>query len=264
MILSDIPVEKVNVSAYSVPTDAPEGDGTFRWDSTTLIVCEIHADNQVGLGYTYGNQATASVADQLANKCLLHRPALDVPSLYESMLRQVRNDGSRGIASMALSALDAEIEAVDERNASRRIPIADFHVLPGDTPHIETTLRDGEMITAVTLPPAPPGRHAYRKVRDRASYEFALVSVALVIDTQDGRITSARVALGGVAPKPWRSAGAEAALLGEPATTTGFRAAADRALAGATPRGHNDFKIDLAKRTLIRTLIDTAEQAEGA
>jgi len=166
--------------------------------------------------------------------------------------------------AVALSALDAEIEAVDERNASRRIPIADFHVLPGDTPHIETTLRDGEMITAVTLPPAPPGRHAYRKVRDRASYEFALVSVALVIDTQDGRITSARVALGGVAPKPWRSAGAEAALLGEPATTTGFRAAADRALAGATPRGHNDFKIDLAKRTLIRTLIDTAEQAEGA
>jgi len=109
MTLSDIPVEKVNVSAYSVPTDAPEGDGTFRWDSTTLIVCEMHADNQVGLGYTYGNQATASVADQLANKCLLHRPALDVPSLYESMLRQVRNDGSRGITSMALSALDVAL-----------------------------------------------------------------------------------------------------------------------------------------------------------
>jgi xanthine dehydrogenase YagS FAD-binding subunit len=164
--------------------------------------------------------------------------------------------------AVALSALDAEIEIVGQGNALRRIPIADFHVLPGDTPHIETTLRDGEMITAVTLPPAPPGRQAYRTVRDRASSEFALVSVALVIDTQDGTITSARVALGGVAAKPWRCAGAEAALLGAPATTARFRAAADAALDGATPRGDNDFKIDLAKRTLVRTLIDTTGQAE--
>jgi xanthine dehydrogenase YagS FAD-binding subunit len=166
--------------------------------------------------------------------------------------------------AVALSALDAEIEVAGQGNASRRIPIADFHVLPGDTPHIETTLRHGEMITAVTLPPAPPGRQAYRKVRDRASYEFALVSVALVIGTQDGTITSARVALGGVAAKPWRCAGAEAALLGESATIARFLAAADAALAGATPRGDNDFKIDLAKRTLVRTLIDTTGQAEEA
>ena len=164
--------------------------------------------------------------------------------------------------AVALAALDAEIEVAGEGNTSRRILIADLHALPGDTPHIETTLRDGEMITAVILGPAPSGRHAYRKVRDRASYEFALVSVALVIDTQDDTITSVRVALGGVAPKPWRSAEAEAALVGQPATTAQFRAAADAALAGAIPRGHNDFKIELAKRTLVRTLADATEQTE--
>lgn len=109
MTPSDISVGKVGVAAYTIPTDAPEGDGTFRWESTTLIVCEIHAANQVGLGYTYGNKATACVADELAGKCLLHRSALDIPSLYASMRQQVRNDGSRGIASMAISALDVAL-----------------------------------------------------------------------------------------------------------------------------------------------------------
>ncbi|MBB6143073.1 L-alanine-DL-glutamate epimerase-like enolase superfamily enzyme [Silvibacterium bohemicum] len=106
MTASDISVGKVDVSAYTIPTDAPEGDGTLRWDSTTLILCEIHAAGKVGLGYTYGNQATAFMADHLAGKCLLHRTALDIPALHAAMFRQVRNDGSRGIASMAISALD--------------------------------------------------------------------------------------------------------------------------------------------------------------
>ena len=166
--------------------------------------------------------------------------------------------------AVALAALDAQIEVVGEGHTSRHIPIAAFYVLPGDTPHIETTLRAGEMITAVILPPPPRGRHAYRKVRDRASYEFALVSVALIVDQQHGTITSVRVALGGVAPKPWRSAEAEAALIGQPATTAQFRAAAEAALAGATPRGHNDFKIELAKRTLVRTLTDATEHRQDA
>src|SRR6266576_5978889 len=109
MKLPDISVRKVDVSAYTIPTDADEGDGTLRWDSTTLIVCEIHAASQIGLGYTYGNKATASVADQLAAKCLLHRSALDIPGLHASMLYQIRNDGSRGIASMAISALDVAL-----------------------------------------------------------------------------------------------------------------------------------------------------------
>jgi L-alanine-DL-glutamate epimerase-like enolase superfamily enzyme len=106
MELSDTPVEKVDVSAYTIPADAPEGDGTLRWDSTTLIVCEVRAADQAGLGYTYGDKATAIVPDHLAEKCLLHHAALDVPGLHASMLVQVRNDGSRGIASMAISALD--------------------------------------------------------------------------------------------------------------------------------------------------------------
>lgn len=106
---SDISVGKVDVSAYTIPTDAPEGDGTLRWDSTTLIICEIHAAGEVGFGYSYGNQATAFVADYLAGRCLLHRSPLDIPGLHKSMLQQVRNDGSRGIASMAISALDVAL-----------------------------------------------------------------------------------------------------------------------------------------------------------
>jgi L-alanine-DL-glutamate epimerase-like enolase superfamily enzyme len=109
MTASDISVEKVNVSAYTIPTDAPEGDGTLRWDSTTLIICEIHAAAEAGLGYSYGNQATALVADNLAHKCLLRRAALDIPALHATMLREARNDGSHGIASMAISALDAAL-----------------------------------------------------------------------------------------------------------------------------------------------------------
>lgn len=103
---SEISIEKVDVSAYTIPTDAPEGDGTLRWDSTTLIVCELRAADQVGLGYTYGSRPTAAVADHLAEKCLLHQPAFDIPRLHASMLAQIRNDGNRGIASMAVSALD--------------------------------------------------------------------------------------------------------------------------------------------------------------
>ncbi|MBT9330849.1 enolase C-terminal domain-like protein [Paracidobacterium acidisoli] len=102
-------VEKVEVSAYTIPTDAPEGDGTLQWDSTTLIVSEIHAANHIGLGYTYGSKATAWIADHLAGKCLLHKPALDIPGLHASMVAQVRNDGSRGIASMGISALDVAL-----------------------------------------------------------------------------------------------------------------------------------------------------------
>jgi xanthine dehydrogenase YagS FAD-binding subunit len=164
--------------------------------------------------------------------------------------------------AVALAALDAEIELRGRGNTSRRVSIGDLHLLPGDTPHIETALQADELITAVILGPAPPGRHVYRKVRDRASYEFALVSVALVLETHDGTITSARVALGGVAPKPWRSAEAEAELAGQPATLERYQAAADAALAGAMGRGHNDFKIELAKRTLVQTLADATDEPE--
>jgi xanthine dehydrogenase YagS FAD-binding subunit len=160
--------------------------------------------------------------------------------------------------AVAMTALEAQIELLGADKA-RRVAIGDFHRLPGDTPHIETVLGPGEMITGVVLPPPPPGRQVYRKVRDRASYAFALVSVAAIVAIDEGRITAARVAFGGVAHKPWRSVEAEAALAGRPATMVTFRAAAEAAMAQAVGRGHNGFKIELAKRTLYRTLAQTAQ-----
>jgi xanthine dehydrogenase YagS FAD-binding subunit len=163
--------------------------------------------------------------------------------------------------AVALAALDAKIELLGAGGATRTVAIGDFHRLPGDTPHIETVLEPGEMITAVILPLQPPGRQLYRKVRDRASYEFALVSVAVIVAAERGTITAARVAFGGVAHKPWRSPEAEAALAGGSAAMATYRAAADAALKDAVGRGHNDFKIELAKRTLCRTLAHATQEA---
>ncbi|MGV9252317.1 FAD binding domain-containing protein [Streptomyces sp. NPDC003697] len=163
--------------------------------------------------------------------------------------------------AVAMTALDAEIELLDADETVRGVVITDFYRLPGDTPHIETVLRPGEMITGVVLPPPPPGRQLYRKVRDRASYEFALVSVAAVVSADQGAISEARVAFGAVAHKPWRSVEAEAALAGRPATMATYRAAADAAMHDAAGRGHNDFKIELAKRTLCRTLAQAAQSS---
>jgi xanthine dehydrogenase YagS FAD-binding subunit len=165
--------------------------------------------------------------------------------------------------AVAMSALEAQIELLAPDQSTRCVAIDDFYRLPGSTPHIDTVLQPGELITAVLLPSPPPGGQRYRKVRDRASYEFALVSVAAVIATDRETITAARVAFGGVAHKPWRSIDAEAALRGRPATLTTYEAAADVAMRSAVGRGHNDFKILLAKRTLCRTLADAAQIAAG-
>ncbi|HEY2815894.1 MAG TPA: xanthine dehydrogenase family protein subunit M [Casimicrobiaceae bacterium] len=161
--------------------------------------------------------------------------------------------------AVAFAALNAQIELLSPNGAVRIVAIGDFHVLPGQTPHVETILAPGEMITAVVLPVAPQGRQLYRKVRDRASYAFALVSVAAIVATERGTITEARVAFGGIAPKPWRSNEAEAALVGRPAAMPTYRDAADAAMEAAKGRGHNDFKIELAKRTLCSTLARAAE-----
>ncbi|WP_405407581.1 FAD binding domain-containing protein [Streptomyces decoyicus] len=163
--------------------------------------------------------------------------------------------------AVAMTALDAEIELLDADGSVRRVVITDFYRLPGETPDIETVLRTGEMITGVILPPPPPGRQIYRKVRDRASYEFALVSVAAVVSTDQGTVSAARVAFGGVAHKPWRSVEAEAALTGRPATSATYRDVAEAALRDAVGQGDNDFKIELAKRTLCRTLAQAARSS---
>jgi len=133
--------------------------------------------------------------------------------------------------------------------------LVDFHVLPGETPHIETVLETGELITAITLPPGLTGCSIYRKVRDRASYAFALISVAAVLDVQDGVVKEARIALGGVAHKPWRANAAEAALKDGPATEAAFRAAAQTELVSAQGLRDNAFKIELAQRVITDTLV---------
>ncbi|KQV65150.1 xanthine dehydrogenase family protein subunit M [Rhizobium sp. Root1220] len=142
--------------------------------------------------------------------------------------------------AIAMRALDATVETVSADGSGRSIPIADFHRLPGETPHLETVLDRGEFITAVLLPPPIGGKHIYRKVRDRASYAFAVISIGAVIQP-DG---TGRVAVGGVAPKPWRVEAAEAEL------PKGARDAARGILAGARPTEQNRFKVDLVARTL--------------
>jgi len=163
--------------------------------------------------------------------------------------------------AVAMRVLDAKVETVSATGARRVIPIADFHRLPGNTPHIETSLQPGELITSVTLPAPVGGRHVYRKVRDRASYAFAVVSVAAIVDAADGRVRSARMAFGGLAHKPWRVEAAESALAGSTlgdASGAAFNAAADGVLAGARGYGHNDFKIPLVRRTLQAALNEAA------
>ncbi len=163
-----------------------------------------------------------------------------------------------GDMPVAMAALDAVVRTRRRNGAERTIPLADFHVSYGDDPARETVLEHGELITAVELPAVPwLARSTYLKVRDRASYEFALASAAVALDLEGGRggrIRSARVALGGVATKPWRSREAEQALTGAKADEAVFRSAADAALQGARPQKHNGFKIELAKRTLVRAL----------
>ena len=155
---------------------------------------------------------------------------------------------------IALAALDATVQ-IQGTKGTRTIAFGDFHLLPGSTPHRETVLEPGDLITHITLPPPTSGsKHLYLKLRDRASYEFALASAAVVLTISSGKISRARIALGGVGTKPWRSTEAEAALTGKPANDTTFRQAAEAALRSAKPQSENGFKIELAKRCLTHAL----------
>ena len=160
---------------------------------------------------------------------------------------------------VAMAALEAEVE-VTGPDGARSIAFADFHRLPGDTPQIDNNLAPGELITGVTLPKESYSRHySYLKIRDRLSYAFALVSVAAALRIEDGRIAEARVALGGVAHKPWRLPEMEAGLAGRRPDAGAFGDFADRLLQGAQGRGDNDFKIELARRAVVRALTQAAQ-----
>jgi xanthine dehydrogenase YagS FAD-binding subunit len=160
--------------------------------------------------------------------------------------------------AVAMRVLDAQVETVSGQGSGRVIPIADFHRLPGTSPERDTRLKADEFITSVTLPPPPPGRQLYRKVRDRASYAFALVSVAAIVDAEGGEIRHARFAFGGLAHKPWRVEKAESDLVGETASKAAFDGAGDAVLIGAQGYGHNDFKISLTQRVLSGVLTEAS------
>ena len=164
-----------------------------------------------------------------------------------------------GDLAVALTALDAVLTLENAKGKQRRVPVTEFYLLPGKTPQRETVLEPGELIVALTIPTAAHARHStYLKVRERSSYAYALASAAVGLDVQAGTIRSARVALGGVGTKPWRSPEAEKVLTGAPATETTFRAAAVAALRGAQPRAENRFKVELAQNTLVQALLKVA------
>jgi xanthine dehydrogenase YagS FAD-binding subunit len=282
------PAHLVDISRLPVKRIEELADGTLQIGAQ-VTNSDLAADARVRARYPALSQALlAGASGQLRNKAsvggnLLQRTRC--PYFYDTAAScNKRNPGSGcdaigGINRMhailgasdaciathpsdmavAMTALEAQIELLGADQTTRRVAIAEFHRLPGDTPHIETALRPGEMITGVMLPPPPPGRQIYRKVRDRASYAFALVSVAAIVATERGTITAARVAFGGVAHKPWRSVEAEIALTDRPATMDTYWAAAEVAMKDAVGRGHNNFKIELAKRTLCRTLASAAQ-----
>jgi len=155
---------------------------------------------------------------------------------------------------IALAALEATVQ-IQGTKGNRTVAFGEFHLLPGSTPHRETVLEPGDLITHITLPPPTSGsKHLYLKLRDRASYEFALASAAVVLSISNGKISRARLALGGVGTKPWRVPEAEAALVGKSANDATFRQAAEAALQGAKPQSENRFKIELAKRCLTHAL----------
>jgi xanthine dehydrogenase YagS FAD-binding subunit len=164
---------------------------------------------------------------------------------------------------VALAALDAVVR-VEGAGGPRQIPMTEFHRLPGDTPEVDTNLKPDELIVAVDLPSSSfAKRSGYLKVRDRAQYAFALVSVAAALDIKNGRIDAARLALGGVAHKPWRALDAEKVLTGASPNAQTFKAAAAAAVGGAAPQKHNAFKIELARRAVVRILNEVAQGRAG-
>jgi len=269
----ETPAHLVDVNALGLDAIEPTPDGGLRVGALVRNT-DLAADARVRRDYAVLSRALlAGASGQLRNKAttagnLLQRTRC--PYFYDTnqacnkrqpgsgcsaqggSSRQLAVIGTSpaciatypGDMAVALRVLDATVETVRADGHARTIPIADFHRLPGNQPQVDTTLEAGELITAVTLPRPPGGTHVYRKVRDRASYAFALVSVAAVVQP-DG---SGRVALGGVAHKPWRDTAAEAEL------PRGAKAVTDRLLAGAQPTADNEFKLALAGRTLAAAL----------
>lgn len=274
----ETPTHLIDVNGLALDTIAPTDDGGLRIGALVRNT-DLAADERVRRDYAVLSRALlAGASGQLRNQAttagnLLQRTRC--PYFYDTAQacnKRLPGSGcgaldgySRQLAVIggsaqciathpsdmvvAMRVLDAVIETVAPDGETRRIALDDFYLAPGTTPQRETVLRPGELITAVVLPPPLGGRHVYRKVRDRASYAFALVSVAAVVQ-RDG---SGRVAIGGVAHKPWRSDAADAEI------PRGAKAVAARLFDGATPTDDNRFKLTLAERTIAAALVDTEE-----
>ena len=281
----EAPAHLIDINRLGLDQIEPTADGGLRIGAMVRNA-ELAADPRVRKNYAVLSRALLSGASgQLRNKAttggnLLQRTRCDyfydtarpcnkrTPGTGCSALQgynrmhAVLGTSEQCIAvhpsdmAVAMRVLDAQVETATAKGGKRFIPIADFHRLPGTTPEVETSLQPGEMITAVTLPPPLPGRHVYRKVRDRASYAFALISVAAIVDASAGRIRSARFAFGGLAHKPWRVEAAETNLTDAAVGPASSNVAADRVLAGARGYGHNDFKVPLLRRTLRAVLTE--------
>jgi len=271
----EIPTHLIDVNGLAFDKIEPTSDGGLRIGALVRNTA-LAADERVRRDYGLLSRALlAGASGQLRNKAttagnLLQRTRC--PYFYDTNQPCNKRQPGSGCAAIggvtrshavigsseaciathpsdmaiAMRALDASVETVQPDGKTRKIPMADFHRLPGNTPHIETALASGELITAVTLPKPVGGTHIYRKVRDRASYAFALVSVGAIVQ-RDG---TGRVAVGGVAHKPWRVEAAEAEL------PRGAKATATRLLAGAQPTHDNQFKLALVERTLAAVLAE--------
>jgi xanthine dehydrogenase YagS FAD-binding subunit len=269
------PTHLIDVNGLALDKIEPSPDGGLRIGALVRNT-DLAADSRVRREYPLLSRALlAGASGQLRNRAttagnLLQRTRC--PYFYDTNQACNKRDPGSGCAALqgfsrqlavvgssnaciathpsdmavAMRALDATVETVRPDGAARKIPIADFHTLPGDTPHIENTLQHGELITAVTLPRPVGGQQLYHKVRDRSSYAFALVSVGAIVQADGG----GRVALGGVAHKPWRVEAAEAEL------PRGAKAVATRLLAGARPTHDNEFKLTLVERALEAVLAE--------
>jgi xanthine dehydrogenase YagS FAD-binding subunit len=226
-----------------------------------LLAASAQLRNMATIGGNVLQRTRCAYFRDVSQPCNKRKPGLGCSAIGgQNRMHSVIGTSAHCICShpsdlaVALLAVDASLHT-RHAGGTRTIAMEDLHLLPGDRPDRETVLRRGELIEAIELPASAHARNStYLKVRDRASYEFALVSVAAALDVRNGSIAAARIALGGVAPKPWRSHAAEAALLGKPATAATFQAAGDAATAGMRGYGHNDFKIALTARAVVRAL----------
>ena len=275
----ETPVHLIDVNGLALDSIEPAADGGLRIGALVRNT-DLAADERVRRDYGVLSRALlAGASGQLRNRAttagnLLQRTRC--PYFYDTNQPCNKRQPGSGCAALtgysrqlavvgaseaciathpsdmavAMQVLDAVVETVNPDGSERRIPLAEFYRAPGDTPHLETVLAPGELIVAVTLPPPAGGMHIYRKVRDRASYAFALVSVAAVVQA-DG---TGRVALGGVAHKPWRRDEADAQL------PQGAQAVYDQLFADAQPTSENEFKLSLAKRTLASVLAEAGAQ----